>query len=347
VQESGFFAADKCTGAFFDLEVQIKAAAEDVLSEQAIGFRVGDGLFQPLDGEGILCTAVDVAFAGSDGIGADDHAFDDTVRIALHHGTVHESARIALVGVADDIFLFSGLIEGEFPFFPGRKTAAATAAQTRFEDLLDHLGWGHFTDSAGEAPVATAGKILIDALGINDTAVLEHQLFLFGEKGHLTKEGQLFPAGLAVGRFIDAEQFLLNHLVLNQGFLQEQGDIFRFDLAVTESGTARDFNVDDHLFGAVANASGRHDLDLEVQPLQFTQDRRMHPVGAVGETAGPHADEDDRFLVVLQQDFGFKGVKLFLAFCGLVALLSFVDAIYVMDARFFSGVPAVGKYLRI
>ena len=60
------------------------------------------------------------------------------MRIALHQQVIFERARLALVGVADDVARFDLLID-ELPLHAGRKPGAAAAAQTRRFDELDDL----------------------------------------------------------------------------------------------------------------------------------------------------------------------------------------------------------------
>jgi hypothetical protein len=47
-----------------------------------------------------------------------------------HHHPIRERARIAFIGVADDVFLGGGRTEYGFPFDAGRKGGSAAAPQT-------------------------------------------------------------------------------------------------------------------------------------------------------------------------------------------------------------------------
>ena len=62
--------------------------------------------------QGIFGAHVDIALVRAYGPGGDDHALDDAVRVALHDAHVHESARVAFVAVADDVFLGVFLVRG-------------------------------------------------------------------------------------------------------------------------------------------------------------------------------------------------------------------------------------------
>ena len=97
-------AADERARAAVDVHVEVEAAAEDVVTQQAQLLRLFDGNSEPVHGHGILGADIDVALGRARGNARDDHALDDLVRVALHAGAVHEGAGVALVAVADDVF---------------------------------------------------------------------------------------------------------------------------------------------------------------------------------------------------------------------------------------------------
>ena len=101
------FAADERAGAFADFDVEIKSGAEDIRSQQAVFPGIGDRLFQAAYRERIFGADVDVTFGGAAGDAGDHHAFQHPVGVAFHHASVHESAGVAFVAIADDIFLLS------------------------------------------------------------------------------------------------------------------------------------------------------------------------------------------------------------------------------------------------
>ena len=80
---------------------------------------------------------VDVALGRPDRDAGDRHALDQEERIALHDHAVGEGAAVALVGVADDVFLLGRGLRDGAPFDAGRETGAAAAAQARLRDLFD------------------------------------------------------------------------------------------------------------------------------------------------------------------------------------------------------------------
>ena len=67
--------------------------------------RLADGDLHRLDRVGIFGADIDVAIGGADGDAGDGHALDQYEGIAFHDHAVGEGAGIALIGVADDVFL--------------------------------------------------------------------------------------------------------------------------------------------------------------------------------------------------------------------------------------------------
>ena len=141
--EGGLLAADKCAGAFHQADIEAEAAAHDVVPEQAVDTGLIDGAAQAMDGQRVFGAHVDDAFGCAGDVSADDHAFQQGVRIAFDLVAVHVSAGIAFVRVADDVLLFAFGFAQELPLEAGEESGAAAAAQLGGFDLLDdHLRHG-------------------------------------------------------------------------------------------------------------------------------------------------------------------------------------------------------------
>ena len=97
------FAADEGARALHHFDVEVEAAAQDVLAQQAVFAGLLDGAVQPVDGQRIFGAHVDDALGGAHDVAADDHALEQRMRIALDLVAVHVGAGIALVGVADEV----------------------------------------------------------------------------------------------------------------------------------------------------------------------------------------------------------------------------------------------------
>ena len=78
----------------------------------------------------ILGADVNDALGGAHGIAADDHAFEQRVRIAFDLVAVHVRAGVAFVGVADQVFLVGFGLGEKVPFVAGQEPGAAAAAKS-------------------------------------------------------------------------------------------------------------------------------------------------------------------------------------------------------------------------
>ena len=78
--ERRLLAADERPRSALDLDIEIEAGAQDILSEKTVipGLLQSDA--QPLDGQGVFIPDVDKSGCRPDRLGPDDHAFNDRVR---------------------------------------------------------------------------------------------------------------------------------------------------------------------------------------------------------------------------------------------------------------------------
>src|SRR5487761_269431 len=139
-EQRGFLTADVGAGADTNFDVESVGRAADLRPEIALGASDLQRAAEDLDRMRIFRADVDEAFGRADRDTGDGHTFDQHEGIALHDHAVGEGAGIALVGVADDVFLRrSGLRRGA-PLDSGREPRSAAPAQARANDLFDGLG---------------------------------------------------------------------------------------------------------------------------------------------------------------------------------------------------------------
>ena len=116
------------------------------------------------------------AFGGLHGVGAENDALDDEVRVGVDQDAILERAGLHLVGVDDDIARTDVILRNALPFLAGGKARAAAAAQIRVEDQLQHLGRGALADGGGERLVAAAGPVFVDGRRAAEVAVFKQDL---------------------------------------------------------------------------------------------------------------------------------------------------------------------------
>ncbi len=142
--QGGLLAADEGSGALHDTQLEIKAAVKQVRPEQPAFLRLLYGVAHALYRQGVLGTHIDDTLVGFYGLGGDNHALDDGVRVALEQGTVHKGTRVTLVTIADNVFFVALRVQSELPFKPAGEAAAASAAQSGVNDELTDLLGTHF-----------------------------------------------------------------------------------------------------------------------------------------------------------------------------------------------------------
>ena len=241
------------------MNVKIESGIEDVLAQKTVFTGLRDSNLQTLDGDGILGTHIDIAFLCADRIARDRHGFQHTVRIAFKHGTIHESTGVALVGVTCNILHRAGRAVRELPLETGGESAAATAAQTGLEDLIDDLFLRHAGQGLFQSLVAVEGKILIDVLGIDHAAVAKRDSLLMLVELDFVK-------GLA-GFLILCAMILVDQMLHGTALEQMFGNDL-VDIVHLHAGIERAFGIndDDRASLAQTEAAGTDHLDFLVQP---------------------------------------------------------------------------------
>ena len=134
-----FLAADKGPGAHAHFHVEIKARFEDPFSQEAHLPGLLDGDVQAVDGQGVFGAHINISPVGADGISGNGHSFQNGMGVSFANRPVHKRPGVALVGVADDVFLVGRVLPGEFPFHAGGKSRSPPALQPGLGDDLDHL----------------------------------------------------------------------------------------------------------------------------------------------------------------------------------------------------------------
>jgi hypothetical protein len=91
-------------GTAVQMELKVESGAQDILAEIALGTRLVDRALHAPAGKRVFGTHEDVGGARLDRESADDSAFDQLVRVALHQQPVLEGAGLHLVGVNHEVF---------------------------------------------------------------------------------------------------------------------------------------------------------------------------------------------------------------------------------------------------
>ena len=213
VDKGGLLTADEGSGSVAYFYVEIESRAEDVVSQQTVVAGLLHGYLETLHGQGILGADVHQTLGGSDTVAADGHGLDYRVGVALEDGTVHERAGVALVGVADHVLLLAGALGGYLPLETGGESSAAASSQTGLLDGLYGL-LGSALEHLGQSLVAVAGYVLVDILGIDESAVTQSDTELLLIEAHVLRVADML---LGVGVLVEQTGDLaaLDHMLLD------------------------------------------------------------------------------------------------------------------------------------
>ena len=148
--------------------------------------------------------------------------------IALEDRSVHKSARIALIGVADQVFRFATRLGRELPLEAGEEPGAAASSQARALDLIDDVLGGHGRQNLAQRLIAAAGDILFDILWIDESTVAQSDAQLLPIEGDLFIVWDcLMSEGFFVGQPLD-------HAPLHQGLFDNVFSVGSLNLAVKD-----------------------------------------------------------------------------------------------------------------
>jgi len=109
-----------------NLDVKRELRAKYAFPAQSERARLLECRVNMLDGQRVFVADIENAVRGARCVGANQHALQDAVRVALEHAAVHVGSRVAFIGVAYEVFaMCAGLLCQQFPFKARGKTRAA------------------------------------------------------------------------------------------------------------------------------------------------------------------------------------------------------------------------------
>ena len=262
-QQRGLLAADVGPGTQSGFHVEGLTAAQKVLAQQAVCPCNLDGAHHGAKRVRIFRADVDVALGGAGRDAGDRHALDQNERIALHQHPVGEGAAVALVGVANHVFLRGARCRHRPPLDAGREAGAAAAAQARGHHLLDDRRRRH-RQRLPQALQPAMRLVIIERERIDDPATGEGEPLLFLQVGNLIDEaeGKRMASGM-VARGI------------GEPGVEQARDITRGDRAKTQP-AGRGSDLDQRLQPEQATAAVAYERKFDSTARRLQCDRIGH-----------------------------------------------------------------------
>ena len=273
-EQRGFFTADIGTGATPHFQMEGTTAAENIVTEIAGREAEVDGATHDAFGIGILTANIDKALGRTDREAGDGHALDQHARIAFHQHAIGESAGVAFVGVAHDVFLRGLRVRHGLPLDASRKGCAAASAQTAVGHRFhDHEGLE--LKRATQTGVAVMQEIVSERQRIDDADPTKGQTFLITQIGDVfggTKR-QRMRGACKKPRVEQARDIALTHRAVSLA-------------------PAVDHHFDQRLQPIQSTRTIAHHADRQVARRGLRRDRTRHRLRADRERAGVGGDKN-------------------------------------------------------
>ncbi|MNZ59106.1 hypothetical protein D3C78_771310 [compost metagenome] len=268
VQKRGFLAADISARAHAYFHIEGAAGAEHGRAKNAFAPGDLDRLFHDLDSVRIFRTRIDEALRRADGKAGNRHAFDQHEGIAFHDHAVGEGAAIALVRIADDVFLVRDRIRNGLPFDTRRETRAATSAQAAFSHLGNNVQRCH-GDGFFKAFHALIGAIILKRQRIGDATTRKCETRLAFQEWDILGWPETEPM-LAAGE---------------KPCIEERSNVARFDRPVGNTAMLG-AHFHQHLKPEHAARTVADNMHIEIAAGGLAADRFGHAVCADGQRGG-------------------------------------------------------------
>ena len=295
-----FFSAHEGAGAFDQLDVEAEAAAHDVVAQHARLPGLLDGPGEAVHGQRVLGANVDNALRGAHHVGADDHAFEQRMRVALDFVAVHVGARVAFIRVTDDVLLLGGGLSQEVPLEAREIARAAAAAQLGSLDLLDHQLRIGVDQHLVERLVAADGDVFFQVVGADQAAIAKDDLLLRLEERNLLPGRDVRESrsvgdvgGQVVPLFDLAQREFFGDLAGSQ-VVEDGKHVAGLNAPQDDQRLSGNPHVDQRFLRAESEAADGRQLDVAALLVDGLGERLVDAFGSVAGAAGAHADADAR-----------------------------------------------------
>ena len=104
------------------------------------------------------------------------------MRIALNNGSVHECARITLVGIANKVLCLARRLPCGVPFEPRREACTTATCESRYLDFFDNILGSHCFEHLFKCSIAVTGCVFVYNFRIYNSAVTKRDSSLLFKK---------------------------------------------------------------------------------------------------------------------------------------------------------------------
>ena len=127
---------------------------------------------------------------GADRERGDRHSFENAMRIAFEHRSIHERAGVPFVRITDDVLAIAGRFRDGSPLESGRIAGAAASTQAALRHFLHNFRRRPLVQHAEQRSIAARRDVLFHASRIDASAILQHNLVLALKEGRVRRNLQ-------------------------------------------------------------------------------------------------------------------------------------------------------------
>ncbi len=132
-------------------------------------------------------------------VAADDHSFQQRVRIAFNLVAIHVGAGIAFVGIADDVLWLCLRFGQKLPLIAGQVARASAAPQLGGFDLFDDRFWMPIDKHLVQRLVSADSDVLLNVVRVDNSAIAQDDLLLALEERHFIPSWNFADNPLRIG----------------------------------------------------------------------------------------------------------------------------------------------------
>ena len=160
------------------MNVEVEAAVEYIGAQHPVFARLLNRFIQAAHSQRILGAHIDDALGRAHHVRADDHAFQQRMRIALNLVAVHISAGVSLIGVTDNVLGVGLGLGHKIPLVACEKAGAAASAEPGGLDLFDNAVGAAVDQHLVKSLIAAHSDVFLNVRRIDETAVAQNNLLL-------------------------------------------------------------------------------------------------------------------------------------------------------------------------
>ena len=222
------------------------------------------------------------------------------MRVSFYQRSVHICARVALVGITNQVFLVVGIAAYFFPFFACGISAAAASTQAAAHKDVANLFGRIVKDGFHKGFVAVACQVLVEAGRRYLATIIKQDAFLIFKKRQVVYNGQVVIIFMTFVAYL-SQHMAARELVV-EALVEQAYNVGSVNFLKAYTCFSGHLKIHERLGAAQSKASNLCHLGVNSVVGQVFFNGREGLFGSGGNPAGSHPDINYGFAqVVVQQ----------------------------------------------